>query len=825
MSQQSGLPLWSAAVLTGSALSMLVGCGGISSPIPGVAPAQKLNLSGSVHGGQQPISGSQVYLYSVGAANGAVSTSMLTGAGYVTTAADGTFSITGDYTCPASVTTDNPNPDAISTYLLAEGGNPGIAGVTSNTAISLMSALGPCSGLSSTQFIEINEVSTVAAVTALQQFMTDGTHIGSATLSTEPGYSAIPNITNAMTTVNNLVSLSTGQALATPANGNGVSPQATVDTLGNVLAACVNSASPQSAGCTALFQATTPSGGTAPSDTLGAMLQIAQNPGTNVASLFSQAGTVVPFQPALNTAPNDFSLAISYTGANLTNPGPLVVDNSGNVWIANCASCAGNGAGADAIVGFTPSGAINSNTAGFVTNVYAPVALAIDRYNGLWVAESSLANGNQLTRLNTPAGTVEYPSSGGSTGFPVLLTGAPGGIALVQDAPADAFVTDSTNGQMSEYKYDGTLLGTVSTTGLANPTSIVLDGLQNLYLIGSGSSNLLQYSSGSTFTSPSTPPSGTFTTYSGAGLSSPVGLAADGGDHLWTIDQGTSKGVSELFGYTGAATSGSSGYSAGIHQASGIAIDGAGTAWIANCRANCGGTGPDQIVHLSTAGASLLPSDGLQSTTLAQPTAIAIDVSGNVWTSNASGSSVTELVGVATPVVTELESASSLNALGAVNYLQNSSFEAGQAVNEDSGANAIPGWTYSSSTQTSSVAKVDDAATNGGNNPGYAGNQRLTYYTGTNPFQASESQTVSVPNGTYLLSCYITGNSAVDVSLTATTNGVSTTNTPTNLTYNFQPFSVPNIVVSNGSLTVSLNAGGNTGFNYVAWDACSVTQQ
>jgi hypothetical protein len=68
----------------------------------------------------------------------------------------------------------------------------------------------------------------------------------------------------------------------------------------------------------------------------------------------------------------------------------------------------------------------------------------------------------------------------------------------------------------------------------------------------------------------------------------------------------------------------------------GIAIDGAGDAWITNS------TG-ETVSELSNAGAVLSGTTGYTSTDLAGPTAIAIDGTGNAWVANAGGVSVTEL--------------------------------------------------------------------------------------------------------------------------------------------------------------------------------------
>ena len=79
----------------------------------------------------------------------------------------------------------------------------------------------------------------------------------------------------------------------------------------------------------------------------------------------------------------------------------------------------------------------------------------------------------------------------------------------------------------------------------------------------------------------------------------------------------------------------------------GIAIDGAGNAWMPNYRANT-------VTKLSSAGIILSGTGFYTGGGLNEPNAIAIDSSGNVWTTNQAGSSVTELVGLATPVITPI---------------------------------------------------------------------------------------------------------------------------------------------------------------------------
>ena len=93
------------------------------------------SLRGNLHGGQQPISGASVQLYAAGTTGyGSSATALLSSP--VITYANGAFSITGGYTCPSSTS---------QLYIVATGGNPGLAPGTNNAAIALMAALGPCS--------------------------------------------------------------------------------------------------------------------------------------------------------------------------------------------------------------------------------------------------------------------------------------------------------------------------------------------------------------------------------------------------------------------------------------------------------------------------------------------------------------------------------------------------------------------------------------------------------------------------------------------------------------------------------------------------------
>lgn len=141
------------AVVASSAILSFIGCsmGSVSSTVP--TSTAGTALAGGVHGGQQPVSGAKVYLYAVSNfANAGSATPLLNAPGYVLTDAGGNFNITGDYTCPAGT----------SVYLLALGGNPGLAANTSNPRLALAAGLGACSTLTPTSFYAVNEATTVA---------------------------------------------------------------------------------------------------------------------------------------------------------------------------------------------------------------------------------------------------------------------------------------------------------------------------------------------------------------------------------------------------------------------------------------------------------------------------------------------------------------------------------------------------------------------------------------------------------------------------------------------------------------------------------------
>ena len=284
----------------------LTGCG-----VPLAAPGTHAGnaLGGTVQGGQQPVSGAIIQLYGVSTtADGGASTPLLA-ANSVTTGADGSFHfLPSAYSC-------NGVTDV---YLTATGGNPG-GGTNANLA--LMTALGPCSALTANTFISVNELTTVAATSALFPYMTSYTAVGSTASDSAA-------LANAFGLAAEFVDTASGTSPGAGVPAGMMAPTLELNTLANVMATCINSgglAVGSTTSCSMLFALTPSSAGAAPTNTIAAMLNIATNPTQNTSSLYQLATPAGPFQPTLTAPPATFAAQLMPMAGTST----LTVDPSG----------------------------------------------------------------------------------------------------------------------------------------------------------------------------------------------------------------------------------------------------------------------------------------------------------------------------------------------------------------------------------------------------------------------------------------------------------------------------------------------------------------
>ncbi len=463
----------------------------------------------------------------------------------VTSDANGNFSLAGQFTCP---TTGNGNNTLV--YITATGGN---AGGGTNSQLLMMSALGTCGSLTSSTFITINEVTTVASVYALAQFMSPAGVIGS------PGYSTT-GLINAFATVNNLVNIGTGAANTVTPAGNGVVPSAEIYTLANIIASCVNSTSvgtSPSANCSALFAATTPTGtgsagSTAPTTTLAAALNIAMYPWYNggaTSTLFPLGAPNPPFGNALTTAPNDWTMALSFSGGG-SSVRSVAVDSSGSVWTANYAS------GAGGLGSVSKLGTLGNPLSGspFTGNVVGPYAVAIDTGGNAWVVNY---DANQL---------IGFSNSGNTLGqFQYPETNAPNALAI--DGNNNIWIANSGGNTVSETNA-GNPGGSVSLSGggISNPYAVAIDSGHNGWITDRSASAVSEFNQSDTAVS------GT-NGYTGSGLNFPIGIAMDSGGNAWIVNSGAS--TLSKFNAAGGSVGGFTIGGSGI--ASAVAVDGSGT--------------------------------------------------------------------------------------------------------------------------------------------------------------------------------------------------------------------------------------------------------
>ena len=658
-----------------------------------------VQLQGAVLAGAQPVAGASVSLYAAGAAGYYSATTQplspviiapsSAAPTAVTTGSNGSFTIPAGYSCPSQTS---------QLYLVATGGNAG-AGV--NSQLAMMTALGPCGSLNSGVSLVINEVTTVASVWALEPFMPSGGALSSGAYQfvNSSSSNATAGLANAFAAVNNLVNITTGQALSTTPAGNGTAPQSEIDSLAGILNTCTatkGGAVGDGSACSALFSATTPATTlTAPTDTVQAALNIAQHPnngltGGYASALFKLLPTKPPITPVLSASPNDWTLALSFTGGGLegtgvASPFPVgfAIDASGNLWIANNSSNSSNGLGSVTTLN-NMGAALSPPATGKTLNVLGgykgggpndmnyPNAIAIDPLGNAWVADSN----NNLTEFSSISPyTVAGELLSGSNGF----TG--GGLqsevlGIAADGSGNVWAVSSSgvfgaSGVLSEFaganttvnqvpQANGTPLSSSNgyTTGIGNPSgAIAVDNSGTVWMLNSNglNSSAAEYNSSGAFVQTDYgytsigPPLGSSVLFNGVGGS----MAIDSGGNVWTVPSSATNEVVELLaggsqttdGGLGAILSSNSGASFST-----IAVDGAGHLWsIITASGFCSVA---SLLEMSSSGAYLDNNSndcGYVASNIGSGV-IAIDGSGNLWVLGAP--KTTEFIGVATPVVT-----------------------------------------------------------------------------------------------------------------------------------------------------------------------------
>ncbi|WP_158822776.1 S-layer family protein [Granulicella sp. S156] len=458
-----------------------------------------LPLAGVVSSGAKFINGAKVQLYAAGQLGyGSAGTAVGTA---VTTDSSGAFTL--NYNCPAA-----PGDQM---YVVATGGDSGSG---ANSGIALLAALGTCSSLPSS--VTVNEVTTIASAYALSAFATidtanggidigaPGTVTTTATTcnaannwaSSGPNTCNYTGLVNAFNAVNNLVNVSTGQALThTPAYptdlagdsnivNNSQVPTTRINALADMLASCVESSG---SGCSSgggLFTAASTTGSTpiTPTDTLQAALNIAQNPGNNVADLLKLVSTTPPYSiTSTDTgtlvlsgsgAPVDLTLALTFTGAGLGIYPATTTLSDGNQGIVNTS------------LGIDAAG--NIWVGAFLTgNPY------FGQLNGEMVAEFNALGAHVTQPTTLSPGATPQPAYGGFNPQPTLTPANSGITMLTIDQTGNIWTNNGGSGGSSLDQYlleissSLSLLNTERQSQSGAPTSVTLDSSGNVWYTSS----------------------------------------------------------------------------------------------------------------------------------------------------------------------------------------------------------------------------------------------------------------------------------------------------------------------------------------------------
>ncbi len=603
-------------------------------------------LQGKVFGGQQPVSGAKIQLYTVGTTgNGSAASSLIPSGSYylggapgcttaggntcyssVYTDSNGNFTISNDYTCPSY---------GAQVYLASIGGNPGLGSGTNNAALVMMGALGSCGLLSNSTSVTINEVTTVGAAWALAPFATGYANIGSSATNSA-------GIANAFLDSQLLINVATGTAATLPSNIT--SEPGKIYALADALASCVNSDG--TAACTPLFQAATPSGGSKPTDTFGAALSIVKHPGQHVTDVYNVISPIPPFATTLSQAPNDWTISLTASGGGLNMPTAMAIDQSNNVWVAGQAG---------PLAEFGPQGTPLSGTGyGLGTSEITQAnSLVVDTVGNIWIADynSTYHGAGAVTKfLGSTSGSPGTVVTG-TNGNPVFYDSSiqyPNGLSA--DTNGDIFIANNGSSSATVYNSSGGLVS--ASLGLndninGEPQAVAADSSHGFWLSDDDytiahvdqNGNLLAH---------------VFCCYES------YGLATDSAGNVWVANF-----LNNSFSEVSSTGSVLIQYSAvgGLYRPAQVVIDAAQNVWFTNLYAQT----ITEIAGINattpnTVGSAISPTTGTYGTggygldaSLANPFSIAVDTAGNIWVSNEGKTAITMFVGVATPTATPIQ--------------------------------------------------------------------------------------------------------------------------------------------------------------------------
>ena len=286
----------------------------------------------------------------------------------------------------------------------------------------------------------------------------------------------------------------------------------------------------------------------------------------------------------------------SALGAQLKFPTGIVIDKSGNIYIADglnnrvrkvsggvITTVAGNGtAGYTGDKGQAASAELNN-----------PIGLALDSSGNLYIADSA----NNVIRMVTSSGiitTFAGNNTAGYSGDKALATGAqlfnPVGVAA--DAAGNVYIADTGNNVIRQV-YNGNIV--TYAEGFTQPDAVAADSSGNIYVADTQGRRIVKYSNG-VYTTIAGNGYGQFSGDNGPGpnaaLYDPMGLAVDSSGNVYIADtfncrirKLTPAGIITTIAGNGAlffSGDGGPATQAALHFPHGVAVDSTGNVYIAD---------------------------------------------------------------------------------------------------------------------------------------------------------------------------------------------------------------------------------------------------
>jgi len=488
----------------------------------------------------------------------------------------------------------------------------------------------------------------------------------------------------------NTITLSTGTGVTasnstqmSAGGGFGTVPQTLLNTLGNILANCVDSANTYNAAwftsgtastqCTTLFNNATSDGtttGTKPNDTATAAINIARYPGgtssntSYVANIYNGVSGNKPFVPNLSSAPHDYAVGITYaTPGGNQSISDTEVDGYGDIWTV--------GTGSNAVYELLPTGVWNTYT--------PPTGSTVS--NG-FLAGVAIAPDSSAVYAPAGAGMLKF-TPGTFTGTLVTASNNTNAAGVAMDgAGSNLYVaapnaTTESLSQLTKESVAGVAAGgnfpVSGNACLYQIQYVILDTSNNIWTNNEYQNNnhVCRYNSAGTLQYSLNLP--------GYNFPLSYGGAVDANGNFWFSEKDNSA-VYKISGTaTGTYAPANGAYTAGnpngciagsgCTQATGgtintpfaAAVDGANNVWITNS-----GTSPASVTEINGSTAVAITPTFLSGTGYGvNYLSLQVDQSGSLWGTSYTTNSMVQYIGVATPAAMPLSYARANSKLGA----------------------------------------------------------------------------------------------------------------------------------------------------------------